>query len=184
VESDRVEPRTFYGYADGRFHRSTDGGATFTAGATVPARNFHAVPGHAGDVWLAGETGLHRSTDGGDTFTALPGVTDAMNVAFGKAAPGASYPAVFLVGTVDGVDGVFRSDDVGGAWVRINDDAHRYGNSGDALAGDPRVHGRVYLGTNGRGILYADPTAPHTGSSAPPPGEQRTEPTPDRGGQG
>jgi len=89
-----------------------------------------------------------------------------VNVAFGKAAPGSTYPAVFLVGTVGGVTGVFRSDNAGGAWVRINDDAHQYGNAGDALAGDPRVYGRVYLGTNGRGILYADR---QTGTVTPPP---------------
>ncbi len=82
---------------------------------------------------------------------------------FGKAAPGkgrAGYPAVFQTGrvtaTYDGV-AVLRSDDAGATWVRINDDAHQWGWTGEVITGDPRVHGRVYLGTNGRGIQYADP---------------------------
>jgi hypothetical protein len=57
---------------------------------------------------------------------------------------------------VSGVRGVFRSDDGGASWVRINDDGHQYGNAGSAISGDPRVYGRVYLGTNGRGNLDAD----------------------------
>jgi hypothetical protein len=170
VESDRVNPRTFYGYAAGKFYTSADGGATFTASAaTLPATgrlHVKAVPGAEGNVWVAGSTGLLRSTDAGATFTAVSTVSEGINVAFGKAAPGANHPAVFLVGTVDGADGVFRSDNTGAAWVRINDDDHQYGNMGDALAGDPRVYGRVYLGTNGRGILYADRTG---GPSSPTP---------------
>ncbi|MEU4218551.1 cellulose binding domain-containing protein [Actinoplanes sp. NPDC026623] len=190
VESDRVDPKTFYGYAAGKFYVSTDGGVTFAASAAaMPATgrvNFHAVPGKAGDVWLAGETGLLHSTNAGTTFTAVGGVGSGINVAFGKAAPGAAYPAVFLVGTAGGVAGVFRSDDAGSTWVRINDNAHQYGNAGDALAGDPRVYGRVYLGTNGRGILYADrlggtstpSPAPSTSSSSPAPSPSTTTPTP------
>jgi xyloglucan-specific exo-beta-1,4-glucanase len=175
VESDRVDPKTFYGYAAGKFYTSTDGGATFTASAAaMPTEgrvNLKAVPGVAGEVWLAGKTGLLRSTNSGQSFTTVGGgVSEGVNVAFGKAAPGATRPAVFLVGTVDGADGVFRSDNSGAYWVRINDDKHQYGNAGDALAGDPRVYGRVYLGTNGRGILYADrlggPTTPTPSVSA------------------
>ena len=70
-------------------------------------------------------------------------------------APTGNYPAVFIVGTVGTVRGFFRSDDGGATWVRINDDAHQFGNIG-ALTGDPRVFGRVYLGTSGRGVIYGD----------------------------
>jgi xyloglucan-specific exo-beta-1,4-glucanase len=55
------------------------------------------------------------------------------------------------------VQGVFRSADEGASWIRINDDQHQYGWIGQTVAGDPRVFGRVYLGTNGRGILRGDP---------------------------
>jgi hypothetical protein len=53
-------------------------------------------------------------------------------IGFGKAAPGASYPAT-------------------------NDDQHQYGWIGQTITGDPDVFGRACPGTNGRGVLYADP---------------------------
>jgi photosystem II stability/assembly factor-like uncharacterized protein len=61
-----------------------------------------------------------------------------------------------LVGKVKGVYGFFRSDDAGATWVRINDDQHQYGWV-SVITGDARVHGRVYIGSGGRGILYGDP---------------------------
>jgi hypothetical protein len=63
---------------------------------------------------------------------------------------------VYLIGTVGGQYGFFRSDDVGTTWVRINDDQHQFGFTG-AITGDPRVFGRVYVGSGGRGILYGIP---------------------------
>ena len=45
----------------------------------------------------------------------------------------------------------------GAAWTRINDDQHQWGWIGQVVIGDPRVYGRVYVGTNGRGILYGEP---------------------------
>ena len=53
--------------------------------------------------------------------------------------------------------GIYRSDDSGVTWVRVNDDRHQYASTGDAIAGDPRVYGRVYLSTNGFGIPYGEP---------------------------
>jgi hypothetical protein len=158
VESDRVNPRKFYGFSGGRFHVSTDGGATFTATAATglpSTAKFKAMPGREGEIWLAGDTGLFRSTDSGASFTKLSTVTSARNIGFGKAAAGRTNLALFTVATIGGVAGVFRSDDTGATWIRINDDRHQYGNMGEALTGDPRIHGRVYLGTNGRGIVYA-----------------------------
>jgi hypothetical protein len=44
---------------------------------------------------------------------------------------------------------------MGASWVRINDDAHQFGMLG-TISGDPRIYGRVYVGTQGRGIVYGD----------------------------
>ncbi|MBM0256940.1 cellulose binding domain-containing protein [Micromonospora sp. 4G55] len=192
IESDRVNPNRFYGFSGGRFYVSTNGGASFTASAAtgLPSAGsvkFKALPGREGDIWLAGEGGLWRSTDAGASFTRLGAVSSSVNVGFGRAAPGQTYPAVFLVGAVDGKAGVYRSDNAGGGWVRINDDQHQYGNAGEALTGDPRVHGRVYLGTNGRGILVADrlggtpsptPTSPTPTPTSPSPTPTPTSPSP------
>ncbi|ONI80543.1 xyloglucanase [Saccharothrix sp. ALI-22-I] len=161
VESDRVNPNKFYGLADDTVYISTDGGATFTAGGTADVTKLHAVPGYEGHLWLAGEGGLFRSTDSGATLAKGPDwITSAVNIGFGKPREGNTYPALYAVLTIDGKTGVYRADDEAGrGWVHINADGlHNYGNMGEAITGDPRVYGRVYLGTNGRGILVADPS--------------------------
>jgi hypothetical protein len=175
-----VNANKFYGFSGGRFHVSTNGGATFTQTVStgLPAiAKYKAMPGKEGEIWLAGDTGLFRSTNSGTSFTRLANVTSARNVGFGKAAPGRTNMAVFVVGVIDGVSGVYRSDDTGATWVRINDNTHQYGNMGEALTGDPRVWGRVYLGTNGRGVLYAD----RTGTEPPPTDPPPTDPPPATG---
>ncbi|MER5376630.1 cellulose binding domain-containing protein [Streptomyces sp. NPDC002553] len=166
VESDRVDPKVFYGFKSGRFYVSSDGGATFTASAAtgLPSGDsvrFKALPGAKGDVWLAGGAsdgayGLWHSTDGGASFAKLANVQEADTIGFGKAAAGASYQTLYTSAKIAGVRGVFRSTDKGATWTRINDDAHQFGWTGAAITGDPRVYGRVYLATNGRGVIYGD----------------------------
>jgi len=102
---------------------------------------------------LAG--GLFHSTDSGASFTKVGSMDGTVLVGLGSAAPGASYPALYVVGTVGSVYGFFRSDDAGVTWTRINDDNHQFGGI-NVIIGDPRIYGRVYLGANGRGILYGD----------------------------
>jgi photosystem II stability/assembly factor-like uncharacterized protein len=162
VVADRSSAGTFYSLAGGTLYASTDGGATFTARATdLPSGRLTAVPGIAGDLWIAGGAkGVLHSTDGGRTFTTLATVRSASAVGFGKAAPGADYQALYLIGTVKDVTGVFRSTDKGATWLRVNDDAHQWGGIGGVgvITGDPDTYGRVYVGTNGRGLQYGDPS--------------------------
>jgi photosystem II stability/assembly factor-like uncharacterized protein len=171
--ADRVNPLKFYALdtASKQVYTSTDGGATFKASpSAVPAApagggragggggggRLRATLGIEGDLWIQGGRLMH-STDGGATFTALAGNPSLSGgFGFGKAPPGKTYPALFAAGNYNGQQGVFRSDDIGVTWVRINDDQHQYGNRWKCLCGDPRIYGRVYVGTDGRGILYGD----------------------------
>src|SRR5262249_52724065 len=104
------------------------------------------------------EGGLWRSTNSGASFTRVTNVEEADTIGFGMAAPGQSYMALYTSAQVNGVRGIFRSDNAGATWVRINDDQHQYGSTDAAITGDPRVFGRVYLSTNGRGIIYGEPS--------------------------
>ncbi|MFF0162059.1 cellulose binding domain-containing protein [Streptomyces sp. NPDC005263] len=183
VESDRVDAKTFYGFKSGKFYVSTDGGATFTASPAtgLPSGDsvrFKALPGTKGDVWLAGGAsdgayGLWHSTDGGASFTKLSAVQQADTIGFGKAAPGASYQTLYTSAKIGGVRGIFRSTDKGATWTRINDDAHQWGWTGGAITGDPRVYGRVYVATNGRGVIYGD-SSDSGGGTDPGPGPDPT----------
>jgi len=167
IVSDRVNSSKFYGFhgPTGTVYVSTNGGATFTAKATgLPhdAGNNNtnqarprSVPGREGEVWLPLEAGLFRSTDSGSTFTKVGSIDSAPLVGFGLAAPGGAYPAIYVVGTIGGVYGIFRSDDQAATWTRINDDRHQFGLL-SVITGDPRIYGRVYLGTSGRGIKFGD----------------------------
>ncbi|MFF7446851.1 MULTISPECIES: 1,4-beta-glucanase [unclassified Streptomyces] len=163
--ADPADPTLFYAFdtATGTLFASTDSGLTFTARATgLPSGDSQfelvAAPGRSGDLWLSVKgNGLHRSTDGGATFAKVAGCEASYTLGFGKAAKGADYPAIYMVGSTGTVTAVHRSDDQARSWVRINDDRHQWGWTGEVITGDPRVYGRVYLGTNGRGIQYGEP---------------------------
>jgi photosystem II stability/assembly factor-like uncharacterized protein len=183
VIADRVNPKRFYAMAlfDGKLFESTDGAAHFaerplTLPNGLPKRTgtgpdnrsnrgddrggqdrLYATPGSEGDLWLAAFDGLYHAADG-KTFVRAPAVEQIHGFGFGKAAPKAKQPALYLVGTVQGLRGFFRSTDGGATWVRINDDQHQWGLVLH-ISGDPKKFGRVYVGTHGRGTFYGDPKA-------------------------
>lgn len=121
------------------------------------------VPGIAGDIWVAkGSTGLlhvSAATSATPVYTnhSLFSVTC---VGVGKAAPGNSYPSVYIWGRPKTSDktGLHRSDDKGETWMRINDNQHQFGGPGNAqfVKGDMNVYGRVYMSTVGRGIIVGE----------------------------
>jgi photosystem II stability/assembly factor-like uncharacterized protein len=185
VVADPQDPRSFYAISlqEHTLYRSSDAAATFAVqhftlqnapSASTVARGdprggqdrLYAAPGHTGDLWFAAFDGLYHAppealANNQDlSFAHLPGVTEIHAFGFGKSAPGHIYPALFLIGTIDGQAGIFRSGDEGHSWVRINDDQHQWGLILQ-IAGDPRIYGRVYVGTHGRGVFYGDPM-PHT----------------------
>ena len=173
--ADRVNPNRVYAYDSGghwwgtagKVYVSTDGGHTFTqsTGATGLAPNFFTTtslavnPNVEGDLWLADGNAVYHSTDAGATWQKLgtfasiwgsnqwPDVYGATAVALGKAKA--------VVGVVDGVWGVYRSDDGGMTWTRFNDDAHQFGGI-SVIAADQNLYGRIYVAGNGRGVLYSN----------------------------
>lgn len=161
VVSDRVNPNKFYSFAKGTVYVSTDKARSFKLGGSVAgdwAKRAELAPvaGIEGDLWVVAADGLYHSRDSGAKFSQVKSLEKAYHVGFGKAPEGKSYPAIYLNGRVGTVDAPYRSDDGGSSWVRLNDDAHQYGWT-SMITGDPRVYGRVYLGTGGRGIIYGDP---------------------------
>lgn len=173
--ADPVNSNKFYVYDNGTMRVSTDGGVSFAARASLDAGGSNVIrtaPGREGDIWVAlNGGGLARSTDSGASFTKLASVTSAGAVGFGKADAGATYPTVYIWGTVNGVRGVFGSTNAGANWVRLNDDAHEYGGPGNGqfVMGDMNTFGLVYMSTAGRGIAYGMPSTTTTPPPTPTP---------------
>jgi xyloglucan-specific exo-beta-1,4-glucanase len=163
-----------------KFYASTDGGQTFTVSSQFSASgprpefvsntSLAVNPNAEGDVWVADGHSIFHTLNGGATWTKLnvtasiwgshpvtewPEVYGATSIALGKAPAGASYSAsVYVVGVINGVWGVHRSDNGGSTWRRFNDDKHQYGGIG-SLAADQTVAGRLFMGGSGRGVLYS-----------------------------
>lgn len=176
---DGQDPSTFYAidFDSARLYISADAATTFTpapsAGLPSDIRAdaptwqeapwpLIVTPGIAGDLWFVSHAGLYHSLDRGAHFTKVETNLQIQSLGFGKAPTASANPALYAIGTMSTLKAIWRSDDSGLHWIRINDDQHQYGTRFRCIAGDPRIFGRVYVGTDGRGILYADPT-PLTG---------------------
>ena len=173
VTADKADARYFYAidFAANRLLRSRDGGATFVSvsGVGLPtdlssARTANreapnpllAVPGAAGALWLLVNADLYRSTDFGEHWVRATSDVAITRYGLGMAAPGVRWPALYAIAQRGMTKGVFRSLDGGATWQRINDDAHQWGLRLRMISGDPRRFGRVYVATDGRGIMYGD----------------------------
>ena len=176
-KADPVNPDVFYAFA-GEVYKSIDKGVTFSKAGN---RNFswtndmQVTPGREGHLWVVGYAWdgvnggfLARSTDGGATFEDIdpqvnPAYTQKVQhaeaIGFGKEAPGATYPAIYLYGTIGGSKGVWQSVDEAKSWLRIDDAQHQYGAlaNGNFIRGDANTFGVVYRSTAGRGIAVRMP---------------------------
>ncbi len=171
--ADPVNDAKFYALAlfDGILYTSSDSGNSFY-GHTLHLPNslpqpvkrgdirggqdhLYATPGKEGDLWLAAFDGLYHTDNIDKPFEKTNKVQEIHAFGFGKAAPDTNFPALYIAGVINGEDGIFRSNDKGEIWTRINDDKHLWSLILQ-ITGDPKTYGRVYVGTHGRGIFYGD----------------------------
>ena len=181
LTADTAFPNTFYLYHQEKgMYKSTNGGANWTLlSSTGLPKGFavgyfnatlKAVPGKAGHLFFSpgpldgDDFPLYYSVDGGATWSVVPDTLEVTSFGFGKAAPGASYPTLFLQGRVNNDPGVWRSTDEGKSWQKISTYPMGIFDSIRAMDGDKDIFGRVYVGLGGVGFAYGD-----SGSEQPPP---------------
>ena len=189
VTADRVLEDTFYLYyvsvrdaASNGVYRSTDSGATWTKVFNGEISNWsyytariEAVPGEAGHLFFTGgpqsnadasqpaRQGFYQSADGGATWTAVPNVLEVMAFGFGAPAPGGDYLSIYIVGWVNGVYGIWRSNDDAESWTLLGDYPAGILDGISTISGDPNIYGQVYVGFHGAGYAYL----PADGASTP-----------------
>ena len=177
VTADRVLADTFYLFDAGQgLFTSSNGGATWTKTYNGDISLFdganaelESVPGEAANLFFTGgpQSGyaaepFMRSADGGATWTAVSNVTQVSCFGFGAAAPGQSYPAIYIVGYVNNVYGVWQSVNDAQSWTLIGTYPNDSLDTIKTISGDPNIFGQVYVGFSGSG--YAVLEAPGASS--------------------
>lgn len=172
---DRVNIGTVYlHFYNHGIYRSTDHGATWTlvsnqsfdGGNAYWHTKLRTVPGQAGHIFLTvGQAGvkgatnpaathLWRSMDGGVTWSTVAGIAEPYDVALGKAAPGKSYPAIYVVGWYNNEYGIWRSVDNAGTWTKASTFPLDSLDEIVVIAASQDVYGDIYVGFNGSGWAY------------------------------
>jgi len=171
IISDKVNPGVFYIYEaiKGFLWKSEDYGESFyiinsklpknkekPKGDGMVDYEINCIYNKKDNIWLAaGAAGLFYSIDGGKKFNKIQTVNKAYRVGFGKNAKGCNYPVIFIWANIRNRTGIFMSQDMGKRWFRINDERHQFGWI-HCITGDPRIFGRCYFSTEGRGIMYGE----------------------------
>lgn len=175
LTADRVAADTFYLYftaGSGMVYRSTDGGANWSiiaysignVDAAVYSSGYRlsAVPGMSGAFWFSAESAnkaAYFKYWNGSSMVSVPGISSVVDFGFGKAATGRSNPTVYA----RKADGTYwySCDATAGltyTWSQIN--IPTLNNQPCLTAGDQQTVGRLYVGTNGRGIFFTDVPLP------------------------
>jgi hypothetical protein len=95
-----------------------------------------------------------HSTDGGVTWRTIPHALEVVDFGFGKPMASSDYPAIYVVGWVNGVYGIWRSDDEAASWINIGKYPNNSIDKITVINGDMNVYGTVYVGFGGSGFAY------------------------------
>lgn len=160
VVADKVNPKYFYAGDSSGVYVSSDTGSTFSLVTKITSYagiKLAVHPAKAGDLYLSTDQGVYHSSDFGATFTQSPGVQLGNAIAVGKG-QGRNATNVYSFNTVGNVAALRMSADQGATWKVISDAGHGFGSAGaNPLAASWEVEGRVFVGTNGRGVFYGSP---------------------------
>jgi hypothetical protein len=176
IAADRGNANFFYATRNGTaFYRSSNAGRAFTSfdsfpGIGVVRPTVRAVRDRSNKSWVGvalDERGLYLCKDatvaGAPVFTKVPNVGRAYGFDFGTvpASSPSGNPSMYLFGTYNGSLGIWRSDNGGQSFARINLQAPNgrqivYAND-PVIVGDRQVEGGVYVCTIGTGIFYGEP---------------------------
>jgi photosystem II stability/assembly factor-like uncharacterized protein len=153
-------------------YRSLDGGATFekvlykdeNTGAIqvqFDPNNSHILfadlwsarqaPWEVGGSFNGAGSGLFRSTDGGDTWQQIKGGLPTVEQGLGRIgftiAPSNSSRMYAMVDAKPELGGVYRSDDAGANWRRVNHEERVWGRGGDFawVEADPKNPDKIYV---------------------------------------
>jgi hypothetical protein len=175
IVADRGDAKRFYAvdFDKAVVYASVDGARSFKPVKTtgLPAdikaaepkarediQSLYATPNKPGDLWFNAKGQLYHSIDGGAHFAKIDSGLRVSHMDFGKAAPGKTDMALYAIGTQDTVTAIWQSLDNAQSWTRINDERHEYFRAFRRIAADKNVFGRVYVATDGRGIVLGEPS--------------------------
>lgn len=163
IASDKRNETVFYAAfaRNATFMVSKDKGISFAAagqlGNATLVEDVTAHPVVEGEVYVSTDVGVLRSTDYGTTFSLLAStLTETQQVSLGLAADGVSWN-IYALGTGSAGKRLYASQDEGATWVDVQGNKQGFGTIVSAktrVVGSANVPGQVYVGTNGRGVLY------------------------------
>ncbi|KAH6842955.1 hypothetical protein B0I37DRAFT_418097 [Chaetomium sp. MPI-CAGE-AT-0009] len=173
IAADKRNNTVFYAGSGSTFYRSTDTGATFTAvasalGKATAVKDIAAHPAVAGELWVSTDVGLFRSTNFGLTFTqaGAGSISRTEQISVGKGEGSAWNLYAFGVGAAGAK--LYATADNGATWVDVQGGQGFGSIAANRVVGSGNVAGQVYVGTNGRGVFYAQVSVPAGGGGANP----------------
>lgn len=166
IASDRIEGDIYYIYAkeEGSVYRSNDSGFNWEKVHEFNAKQgqwdktfIRSLNSNAGYILISlGSEGLYMSKDFGENFTKIETVDYINCFGLGKNKNNNHTDVIYIYGNINETEGnIFMSEDFGNSWLRL-DDKYTIGNEPTVIEGDRQTYGRVYIGSNGRGIYCID----------------------------
>lgn len=162
IAADRKSNAIFYAGSGSTFYLSNNTGSSFMPGpklgSATAIRDIIAHPATSGTVFVSTDVGIFYSTDSGTTFTPVSTtLTNTYQIALGVGS-GSNWN-LYAFGTGSNGARLYASGDNGASWTDIQGSTQGFGAiDGAKIAGSASIGGQVYVGTNGRGVFYAQGT--------------------------